>query len=350
MPLLKGGMLKIAAYLLTGALLLGSTNSCRDRQDIHSSFYYWKTSFSLTTQQSALLKEAAENQLYLRLFDVIWNAEAGAAIPNALLSADQIPGGLKICPVIYLTNKTFENTPPGAADSLASKVNQLTKRMAALHHFRYQRIQLDCDWTAGTRESYFNFLKALKRYSGKKLEVTIRLHQIKYPERSGVPPVDKGVLMFYNMGKISAGLQDHNSIYNPVDAEKYISFLAHYALPLDVALPVFSWAIHIRSGNVIQVYGQIGLNELNQKNNFKQLQPNIYQASKGFYMQGIYVKNGDVFKFEHIELHKLHQAAAQLAKYLPPLNNRNIIYYEISSNSFSSLSAKDIREVSDHLQ
>jgi hypothetical protein len=350
MCLLKGRVLKIAVFLQAVILLLVSATGCRNKQDIHTAFYYWKTSFNLDKHQSALLQNVARNQLYVRLFDVTWNAQVNAVLPDAVLSSAQQLGSLKICPVIYLTNKALEHTSPAAADSLANKVNLLTKRLAVKYHFSYQQIQLDCDWTAGTKDSYFNLLRALKKYSGKNLEATIRLHQIKYPERSGVPPVDKGILMFYNMGKISGGLQDRNSIYNSADADKYISYLAHYALPLDIALPVFSWAIHIRNGNVRQVYGQIGLHELSNKSKFKQLQHHSYEACANFYMRGIYVKSGDIFKFENITLPDLKQAAAQVAKYLPPLNNRNIIYYEISSNSFSGLSAKDFREVSDLLK
>jgi len=54
-----------------------------------------------------------------------------------------------------------------------------------------------------------------------------------------VPPVDKGLLMFYNMGKISPDLNARNSIYNRADAEAYLESLPNYRLSLDVALPVF---------------------------------------------------------------------------------------------------------------
>lgn len=322
---------------------------CKKQTSVHTAFYYWKTSFELNPHQAILLKNAASNRLYLRLFDVVWNKELNGAFPNAILTLRHSLKGMTICPVIYITNKTFEHTNFASADSLAFKVNRLTSQLANKYHIGYQQIQIDCDWTKGTRNSYFQFLKALKKYSRKQLETTIRLHQVKYPEQTGIPPADKGLLMFYNMGKLTADLNGRNSIYNEQDAGKYVSSLTHYPLPLDVALPLFSWSVHIRSGKIIQVYGKIGMKQLSVSRNFERLtNGNTYRALKSFYLEGIYVKAGDVFKLEELTKPELIRAANQLSAYLKPLENRNIIYYEISSNNLSGLKPQDIQEVSTH--
>lgn len=323
---------------------------CKQRQtDAQTAFYYWKTTLELDSGQTALLKHAAEGRLYLRLFDVAWDAERGQALPNAIVSIRQPLKGLKICPVIYLTNKTFEKTKLADADSLAFRVNELLKRTAAKNQFNYQAIQIDCDWTAGTRERYFAFLKAFKKYSQQPLEATIRLHQIKYPDKTGIPPVDKGLLMFYNMGKISASLKAGNSIYNAEDAEKYLATLSRYPLPLDLALPIFSWAIHIREGRVIQLYGKIGRKQLEVTTDFE-IGPgkNVYRAIHSFYLEGLYLQTGDLLKLEEINLKELNQAAKQVSGHMAPLKKRNIIYYELSTINLSSLSEKDFQEVSAH--
>lgn len=339
---------KAAGYCILGLLFLFPAG-CRQKSTARPAFYSWKASLNLNPQQAALLKDAAANQLYLRLFDVVWNEEAHQALPNAIVSIKQNIKGLIICPVIYITNKTLEHTTAEQADSLAYKVNQLTARLAEKYQISYQRIQIDCDWTASTKASYFSFLKAFKKYNQKPLEATIRLHQVKYPERTGVPPVDKGLLMFYNMGKLSPDLKGRNSIYNAEDAEKYIASLRHYPLPLDVALPLFSWSVQIREGKILQIYGKIGRKELSDTHNFEALdQANVYRALKSFYLQGIYVKTEDLFKLEDINAESLNTAAEQVSEHLAPLQNRNIIYYEISSISSSSLNAKDIQEISAH--
>lgn len=322
---------------------------CRHQSTAHPAFYSWKASLNLNPQQAALLKDAAANHLYLRLFDVVWNEETHQPLPNAIVSVKQNIKGLVICPVIYITNKTLEHINPEQADSLAYKVNQLTAKLAQKYQISYQHIQIDCDWTAGTKNSYFSFLSAFKKYNQKPLEATIRLHQVKYPEKTGVPPVDKGLLMFYNMGKLSPDLKGRNSIYNAEDAGKYITSLRHYPLQLDVALPLFSWSVQIREGKIIQIYGKIGQKELSDTHNFEPLNKgNVYRALKSFYLQGIYVKTQDIFKLEDMNAESLNAAAEQVSEHLAPLTNRNIIYYEISSISSSSINAKDIQEISAH--
>lgn len=331
------------------ALMILSAAGCRKHYPVHPAFYYWKTSFELNPVQADLLKDAASGTLYLRFFDVVWNEEKQTAFPNAVLNLKQKTAGLEICPVIYMTNQTFEHTKADDTDSLAFKVNKLTTDLAKKYQISFDQVQIDCDWTQGTRNSYFAFLKAFKKYSAKQLQATIRLHQVKYPERTGVPPVDKGVLMFYNMGKLSPGLNARNSIYNKQDAGSYVSHAENYPLPLDVALPFFSWSLQIRAGKIIQIYGKISSKQLAVTSNFEKLTPpNVYRSRASFYLEGIYVKEGDLFKLEEIKKSDLLQAAAQLSASLKPLKNRNIIYYEISSTNFSSLNAKDIQEVSAH--
>lgn len=340
--------IKVTGFCILGVWLL-LMMSCHKRSTAHTAFYSWKSVLELDTTQKKLLKNIADNHLYLRLFDVSWNEQLQAAVPDAVVTIKQSTKGLVICPVIYLTNKTFEHTSLIQADTLALKVNRLADKLAAKYQLHYSSVQIDCDWTAGTKDSYFEFLRSFKKYSHKQLEATIRLHQIKYPDRTGVPPADKGLLMFYNMGKLSPDPDAPNSIYNAADAQKYVSSLSRYPLKLDVALPLFSWALQIRAGRIIQIYGKISRKQLSVTDNFEQLKNgNVYRARKSFYLEGIYVKTDDLFKLEEITTETLHQAARQAAEYLKPLENRNIIYYEISSVNFSTLYAKDIPQVSAH--
>lgn len=336
--------------LIVMGLTTCSITGCKEEKSTaNSAFYYWKTTFLLDKSQAGLLKDGAGNQLYLRLFDVIWDEQKNDVRPNAVISINQDVSQFHIVPVIYITNKTFEKLTADQIGPLAEKVYQLINEITTQNKVSYQRVQIDCDWTTGTKNRYFAFLKAFKAASKKQLEATIRLHQIKYADRTGVPPVDKGLLMFYNMGKISARLKQRNSIYNATDASKYVSYLPTYPLPLDIALPLFSWSVQIREGKVIQLYGKIGRKELSDENNFRQTaQSNVYKANKSFYLSGLYIKENDLFKLEDINPELLNLAAKQLSKHLAHLENRNIIYYELSTNAASALEAKDIKEVSAH--
>lgn len=340
--------IKVTGFGILGVWLVLFA-SCNKKSTAHTAFYSWKSSLELDTTQKTLLKNIADNHLYLRLFDVVWNEQLKMAVPEAVVSIRQSTKNLVICPVIYITNKTFEHTNISEADTLALKVNRLADKLAEKYHLNYSHVQIDCDWTSGTKDNYFAFLRSLKKYSHKQLEATIRLHQIKYPDRTGVPPADKGLLMFYNMGKLSADPDAPNSIYNAEDAQQYVGSLSRYPLKLDIALPLFSWSIQTRAGRIIQLYGKISKKQLSVTDNFEPLKNrNVYRARKSFYLEGIYVKTDDLFKLEEITAETLHQAARQASKYLAPLENRNIIYYEISSVNFSALHAKDIPQVSAH--
>jgi hypothetical protein len=326
-------------------ILLCILQACKKSGDAKSAFYYWKSGFSLDTQQDTLLKQVANNTLYIRFFDIRWDDSRHKAFPDAIINFKQPVNKMTVTPVVFITNKTFENIKYNAIDSLAQNCNMLVGRIAEEHEINYKNIEFDCDWALSTREKYFNFLKAFKKINRHRLEATIRLHQVKYKERTGVPPVDKGILMFYNMGKLNANLQQANSIYNETDAEKYIAYIPRYPLALDIALPLFSWSVQIREGRVVQLYGNVSRKQLSNKENFYQ-QGNVYISKKSFFLDGIYVKENDTFKLEQTDVKSLEKAAKQLSSYLPPQKNRTIIYYELGNLNLSEFKAEALNEVS----
>ncbi|MFC0516621.1 hypothetical protein ACFFGT_20610 [Mucilaginibacter angelicae] len=322
------------------------TASCRKPGTASTAFYYWKTGFNLNEQQTTLLKQTGNNA-YIRFFDVSWNDKQQRAYPNAVVQFNELPAGLNITPVIYITNKTFENIPDTAVATLAGHCNKLINDLAGEKHISYTKVQVDCDWSLSTRAKYFSFLIAFKKLNQKQLEATIRLHQVKFKDRTGVPPADRGVLMFYNMGKLNAGLHQPNSIYNGDDADKYIAYLGSYPLKLDIALPLFSWAIHIRDGRVIQVYGKIGRRQLADQVHFESVEGEAnYRAKTSFFLEGIYIKQNDIFKLEETDSNALDAAAKQLTQHLPKQKHTTIIYYELANIDPEKFNAETIRQVS----
>ena len=317
----------------------------KNNNSAKSAFYFWKSTLSVGSQQSILLKQTAENRLYLHFFDVKWDDRLHRPFPDALINFKQPVTGLKITPVIYLLNKTFENIGDDQLDSLALHCNALINHIAQKQQISYQQVQIDCDWTITTRDKYFAFLKRFKQLNQHSLEATIRLHQVKYSRQTGIPPVDKGILMFYNMGKVSADARVPNSIYNESDAAKYVSYLARYSLPLDVALPLFSWAIQIREGAVIHLYPQLNQSDLADGLNFE-LSHNSYRAKKSFFLKGIYIKENDIFKPEQIDANTVKNAADQLIRYLPKQQNRTIIYYELGNLNAHEFTDQTLRQIS----
>lgn len=321
--------------------------SCNKPNETAIAFYYWKQSFQLNEDQTTLLKTRSSNKLYLRFFDIKWSPKTQTPYPESIIGFKNKDSSIEITPVVFITNQTFEKLDQNGVDSLAIKCNDLISNLALKQGISYQAVQIDCDWTLGTKDKYFSFLKSLKALNKKTLEVTIRLHQVKYQFRTGVPPADRGILMFYNMGQLSADLKVPNSIYNKGDAQKYLGNLNHYLLPLDIALPVFSWSLQIRDHKIIQVYGKMGKQELNNTENFSPMaEKDSFKAIRNFFTGGIYVKTGDIFKLEETDKALLQQAAKQLAAHLNKNEKRTIIYYELGNLNLSTFKAQDFEEIS----
>ena len=318
--------------------------SCQKTTSVDNAFYYWSSDFQLSEQKNNLVRHVS-NKLYVRFFDIKWNRKSNTAYPEAKIRFKQLVDNLRITPVIYITNETFAKTSLSGTDSLARNSYQLIKNIAGNHHIIFKAIQIDCDWTETTRDKYFRFLSAIKSLSKKKLEVTIRLHQVKYPGRTGIPPADIGILMFYNMGKLSADSEARNSIYNEEDAQKYVAYLSAYKLPLDVALPVFSWVIHIRNNKIIQIYSKLMPGLLEKQSNFKAINEHVFLAETSFFTKGIYFKKGDVLKSESVSVDQLKTASKQLVSNLSTQKHRTIIYYELSAVSFSEQQLQEISSV-----
>jgi hypothetical protein len=195
---------------LTAVLLLPACRSSAPRPAAvyERGFYYWRTSFSLSPREKAILSGLSTAKLYLRFFDIAWSPSLGRALPQARCEwRDSVPVGIAVVPVVYFANAVFRNLRPPDVDTLAVSVWRETWIIAQRGRVRFSELQIDCDWTDSTRASFFRCAGLLRRKSAERgiaLSATIRLHQVKYFERTGIPPVDRGMLMFYNMGELDA--------------------------------------------------------------------------------------------------------------------------------------------------
>lgn len=205
------------------------------------SFYYWKTVFNPGDESLARLAQIKAGRIYLRLFEVT-SDEMGQALPHATVTFAQQPS-LPVVSVIYIENSVF-----GRAVDVVDLADKLVARvmgMIAVHELKVIReLHLDCDWTPTTKEQFFAFTAAVKEKlpSGWQLAVTLRLDQFRNLSSTGVPPADKGILMAYNMGNLRQP-GPHNSIIDPAIATRYLKGDDKYPLPLDIALPLFSWVV-----------------------------------------------------------------------------------------------------------
>lgn len=219
---------------------------CTQQKDVEPmrSMYYWSTTFALDSTKTEFMEKHQVGRLYVRFFDVVQN-ETHGALPNATISFDGSQQECKqeIVPVVYILNDCMRHKN----DSLPHHILNRVLQMCETHHIEnIKEIQIDCDWTKSTRDSYFAFMEELHMLTQErnlKLSSTIRLHQLSQEP----PKADKGVLMVYNTGDF----RDRNEEKPILDVDvvlKYADYLSDYKLPLATALPVFSWDLLFRSG------------------------------------------------------------------------------------------------------
>ena len=163
--------------------------------------------------------------------------------PNATISfSDTLPADIEIIPTVYITedcmHKPYKN--------LAKKIVERIKQMNETNDIKDVReIQIDCDYTSRSRQTYYSFLKEVVREWNSKVSTTIRLHQLSMP----APPVDYGVLMVYNTGD-PRKWEERNPILDYRDVYPYLSRLDKYQLPLATAYPVYQWIRNIQNVRV----------------------------------------------------------------------------------------------------
>ncbi|OPC04526.1 hypothetical protein BAS10_15800 [Elizabethkingia meningoseptica] len=307
-------------------LILFITWSCKEGEKTHPyTFYYWRTKLELNAAEKKNLQQATVPVLYTRYFDI--DKSAGRFQPMGVLTST-VKVSQKIVPVVFIMNRVWENITPEELNFLAEKTNELIKKITAENTFNTtNEIQIDSDWTAGTRDDYFVFLKKLKQVSGKEITCTIRLHQVKDKKNTGIPPVNKGYLMCY---ATSSPLEDtpQNSILDVTTLKNYLSGIDQYSLKLDIALPIYSWGIVTNHLGRHKLINALTDEELIKDPKFKKINDHTYEVLEDHFYEGFYLSKGFRIKVEEISQQDLNLVKNFLNK---KLKNYTIIYYHLDS-------------------
>jgi hypothetical protein len=328
---------------LISVLLLLS--ACQPKAEQNISFYYWKSIFSLNETELSCLKKNKCAKIYLKYFDVVKEGEQ--IKPIATLTFNNSIPQQSIVPVIFIKNDALKNIQPQEIEKLAKHVLSMVDQINFSNSITVSELQLDCDWTEKTKENYFAFLKKIKQIFRDTISSTIRLHQIKYKDITGIPPVDKGVLMYYNMNDITPGSK--NSIYDKNTANKYLNTLRSYPLPLDIALPIFTWGIQSRDNKVVGLLNKINENELIVDSCFLFNGPFNFTAKHACFKSGYYFQQGDKIKIEYVKEEELLQIADDIKTNLsswPP----EIIFYDLDSLNLTRYDQSIFQKVLDRFK
>ncbi len=298
-----------------------------------ASFYYWQTTWAWTEKEQAYSKGLAVDELYVRFFDVDWNEHERVVVPVSPLQLAEkhtpLPAHVAVVPTIFITNRAIRNLPDAQIAELAGKVWDKIQAQARdiFPANPLKTVQLDCDWSGETREKYFSLCRALrKRILPAQLSATIRLHQVKYAQKTGIPPIDKGVLMCYNVGNID-GSNTTNSILDVDILHSYSKAIGLYPISLDIALPTFSWGVLQRKGIVIRLLPHVVAEDLDKEKG-EMIDKQTWLVNKPHYLSGSYLYEGDKIRIEKSTPDLLTKALKEI---LPQKQGKKftLIYYHL---------------------
>lgn len=323
-----------------GLLFLFLTACSKNEQPIIS-FYYWKTNLKFSETEKTALKDNDVHKLYIRYFDIGLHPQTQEPFPISPIHFYENVQEFEIVPVVFIQNKVMLRKDLNVED-LAEKTIHLITEINKKNKLNCTEIQIDCDWSLNSKDNYLKFIEQIKKLSKKKLSATIRLHQVKYFKKTKIPNVDNGVLMFYNMGSIAP--DSLNSIYSQKISEKYLKSLKKYPLHLDYALPIYSWAIHIRNEKVLGLRSKLNFSELKKDKNFEQISPIFFRARQSNYKNGVYYEENDLLKTETISPEDLKEMAEDLEdnKAQSP---KEIIFYDLDEFNLDNYEKNIFKQV-----
>ena len=292
------------------------------------------------------MEQHGVKDLYLRFFDVAWDATFLKALPIAQVRiADSVllhKNDLNIIPTVFITNECIRYIQPAQCKVLAQNIYDLVTGIASLKNIRIKEIQIDCDWTASTKEKYFSILSELQKIDTLHLySATIRLFQVKYAAEAGIPPVKKGLLMCYNMGNLKS-VETDNSILDPAEVKKYTSNLDKYPLPLDIALPAFGWHVLFRNNIYTGLIQNLHQHSLNV--HAKTISKDRFEIVNDITLNNVELKKGDMLLYESSSYEDI-MAAATIIKQKIKSDSLRLSLYHLDSITLSKYSTHEIEAI-----
>lgn len=352
-------MKKLGVLLILSLILF----SCGKDVKIVHSFCYWKTGWYDTQEDSLLKNQMDIKHFYVRFFDVDWNPYQKEARPVATINASSNPAlDVDMTPSIFITNEVVLNSDKKQLDVLAKNIDKRIDQILEKYSedkrkdFAYKYSQkvgrgyesklidsiveierkkgnrkvkevlIDCDWTVKSKDNYFYLLEKLKEAKKYQVSATIRLWQYKYYEKAGIPPVDKGLLMCYNLSSPNEK-KTENSIGTSREIEDYITH-DNYKLPLDIALPIFSWAVVFR-GNQFKgiISDERNIDFKKDTLNFKKIDDNKYAFKNDRVIGETYFRNGDEVRIEQISDEEMQKIIKRIKKKISLKDNTKITFF-----------------------
>ncbi|WP_264537146.1 hypothetical protein [Flavobacterium sp. N1736] len=371
--------MKNIIYIFLFAVLNGA--SCEKEHEVIRSFCYWKTDLNFEKEEDSLIRELDVKHLYVRFFDVDWNPYAKEPLPVASIRNTSLnESNPEITPSIFITNEVVLQANTKQLDSLASRIAQRVKQIGeninqskadkiansivypkdyykqkdfkrlnydsikaielAKLKVDFKEILIDCDWTEKSKKNYFYLLQQIKKgFPTSKIAATIRLWQYKFAEKAGVPPVDKGLLMCYNLTKPD-DFKTKNSIGTSDELAQYITH-SNYKLKLDIALPLYSWAVVFRGNQfkgILSDYDQLR----NDSIKLKKVSDSKYVLQDDVLVSQTYLRNGDEIRIEKISEDELEKMISIIKDKIKIDNQTKITFFSFDKKYINDYGTQNI--------
>ncbi len=249
-----------------------------EKQPAANAVYHWKTTFALDSVECRFLRQHNIRRLYVHMFDVAveegYHKNTTEIVPIATTRfKGPVPATVEVVPVVYIT-----------IDALREMCNHeiwhaqdIVDRVLAMCSYNgcgeINEVQVDCDWTASTKQGYMMLCREIKNLLGKKgikLSITIRLHQLKETP----PDADKGVLMLYNTGALK-NFETQNSILDIDDVKPYLAETIKYPIPLDYAYPTFGWGVKFKAKKFSRIVTNPDAESLDANETIRRERPSV---------------------------------------------------------------------------
>jgi hypothetical protein len=330
-------------FLLLATLFSCTNYSPKQKKVLIPSFYYWKTTLNWGKNETAIANNTKLQKLYIRFFDVEWSKDAGA-IPRGSITAhwEDFPKNITVVPVVFIRQEVFSKETTAEkleklAENLSFKINQIADKQT------FKEIQIDCDWTSSTRDAYFHFLKILKRQHPQcQITATLRLWQSKYRTKAGIPPCDRVTLMAYNFERPNQK-NIQNSILDLKEATAYLGKQATYPLPMDVALPLFAWAVHFKNNEFSALLSLPDPEILTNKLYFAQEnEKNWFTCQRDTLLRDTYIRTGERLRYERASTEDIVKIK-YLALQLSPQDTVYMTLFHFDQSTLSNYAPKNIQ-------
>jgi len=317
-------------------------------------FYYWKN-YDDFWFESDILDTLQIRKLYVKYFEVDYDPDLGP-IPKAKTDLsmsrtewdyekDQYTPSkeakISVIPTVFILNSVFKepelNTKELAKNILFLVLKKYDENMKGFTCPK--EIQIDCDWTESTKKVYMRFLRELKQEMLKnaslentQLSATLRLYAYKFPNRMGVLPVDRAMLMCYNL-LTPRESGNRNSILDIQELKKYLEGADDYPVALDLALPTYS---------NVQVFQNKQFKSLFYEEDsiflsyLKPLKPPFYLIRKDTLVDEVYLRKGDHLKVERVSAKQIREAIDVI--------NREVYFKDRPTLALFHLDSEELRK------